>query len=207
MNVLVIGSGGREHAISWKLSQSPKLGKLFIAPGNAGTAIVGTNMPIGVNDFEAIKNLGISDFDNLLSQASQSNLFDRYEKGMISSEEFRIQINSLSKSEFAPTALDNAWNAMLLDLPKKRLDLLSKLKKSHRTFLLSNANEIHIECVNKYLYRKFEMNNLESYFEKVYFSYEVGLRKPNLEIFNLILNENNASQKKNKNVYFKIVSF
>ena len=55
MNVLIIGSGGREHAIAWKVSQSPKLSKLFIAPGNAGTAEVGTNLNIGVSDFEGIK--------------------------------------------------------------------------------------------------------------------------------------------------------
>lgn len=57
MNVLVIGSGGREHAISWKLSQSPKLKNLYIAPGNAGTAQVGTNVAINATDFEAIKTL------------------------------------------------------------------------------------------------------------------------------------------------------
>jgi len=56
MNVLVIGSGGREHAFAWKIAQSPKLDDLFIAPGNAGTAKVGTNVAIGVNDFEAIKD-------------------------------------------------------------------------------------------------------------------------------------------------------
>ena len=55
MNVLIIGSGGREHAFAWKLAQSPKLDQLFIAPGNAGTAEVGTNVEIGVNDFDAIK--------------------------------------------------------------------------------------------------------------------------------------------------------
>ena len=55
MNVLVLGSGGREHAISWKLAQSPKLSKLFVAPGNAGTTEVATNLNIGVNDFEGIK--------------------------------------------------------------------------------------------------------------------------------------------------------
>ncbi len=55
MNVLIIGSGGREHAIAWKVSQSPKLSKLFIAPGNAGTREVGTNLNIGVSDFEGIK--------------------------------------------------------------------------------------------------------------------------------------------------------
>ena len=55
MNVLIIGSGGREHAFAWKLAQSPKLDQLFIAPGNAGTAEVGTNVEIGVNDLDAIK--------------------------------------------------------------------------------------------------------------------------------------------------------
>ena len=55
MNVLILGSGGREHAMGWKISQSPKLTKLFIAPGNAGTKAIAENLNIGVNDFEAIK--------------------------------------------------------------------------------------------------------------------------------------------------------
>jgi phosphoribosylamine--glycine ligase len=54
MNVLVIGSGAREHALAWKLRQSPRLTDLFIAPGNAGTASVGTNLPIAATDFPAI---------------------------------------------------------------------------------------------------------------------------------------------------------
>jgi phosphoribosylamine---glycine ligase len=54
MNVLVIGSGGREHALTWKMAQSEKCEALFIAPGNAGTAAIGKNLNIGVNDFEAI---------------------------------------------------------------------------------------------------------------------------------------------------------
>jgi phosphoribosylamine--glycine ligase len=57
MNILVIGSGGREHAISWKLKQSKLLNKLFIAPGNAGTDELGTNINIKLDDFEAIKRL------------------------------------------------------------------------------------------------------------------------------------------------------
>lgn len=57
MNILILGSGGREHAFAWKLAQSKKIEKLFIAPGNAGTALVGTNIPVAVTDFEAIKNL------------------------------------------------------------------------------------------------------------------------------------------------------
>ena len=57
MNILLLGSGGREHALAWKISQSPKLRKLYIAPGNAGTAIVGENINISVSDFSAIKNI------------------------------------------------------------------------------------------------------------------------------------------------------
>jgi hypothetical protein len=55
MNILILGSGGREHAFAWKLSQSKKPLNLFIAPGNAGTTALGTNLPIAVTDFEEIK--------------------------------------------------------------------------------------------------------------------------------------------------------
>ncbi|HHC80505.1 MAG TPA: phosphoribosylamine--glycine ligase [Flavobacteriia bacterium] len=55
MNILILGSGGREHTLAWKISQSKKLNKLFIAPGNAGTAQLGTNLPIDILDFKAVK--------------------------------------------------------------------------------------------------------------------------------------------------------
>ena len=57
MNVLIIGSGGREHAFAWKIRQSPKIDQIFIAPGNAGTSEIGTNVEIGVTDFPSIRDL------------------------------------------------------------------------------------------------------------------------------------------------------
>jgi len=66
MNILVLGSGGREHAIALKISQSPKTSKLFVAPGNAGTSQIATNIEIGVNDFEAIKELVVKEGINLV---------------------------------------------------------------------------------------------------------------------------------------------
>ena len=56
MNILILGSGGREHTFCWKLSQSPHQPTLFTAPGNAGTAALGTNLPINPTDFNAVAN-------------------------------------------------------------------------------------------------------------------------------------------------------
>jgi phosphoribosylamine--glycine ligase len=61
MNILLIGSGGREHALAWKLAQSPSCDRLFIAPGNAGTAKLGTNVAIGATDLPALASLCISE--------------------------------------------------------------------------------------------------------------------------------------------------
>lgn len=57
MNVLIIGSGGREHALGWKIKQSPKLKNLYFAPGNAGTELLGENIPVGVLDFAGLKKI------------------------------------------------------------------------------------------------------------------------------------------------------
>ncbi|EJX08683.1 phosphoribosylamine--glycine ligase [gut metagenome] len=59
MKILLLGSGGREHALAWKIAQSPKVEKLFIAPGNAGTAAVGENVNIKVTDFEAVSTFAL----------------------------------------------------------------------------------------------------------------------------------------------------
>ncbi len=66
MKVLLLGSGGREHALAWKLNQSPKLTELIIAPGNAGTAELGTNIDINPNDFEAVKKIAVDNQIDML---------------------------------------------------------------------------------------------------------------------------------------------
>ncbi len=57
MNVLILGSGGREHTLAWKIAQSSLLKQLFIAPGNAGTATVGTNIDVNPTDFKSVKKI------------------------------------------------------------------------------------------------------------------------------------------------------
>ena len=67
MNILLIGSGGREHTLAWKLKQSPLCNHLFIAPGNAGTALCGTNLPIAISDFDSLATACVAnDIDIIL---------------------------------------------------------------------------------------------------------------------------------------------
>jgi len=66
MNILLLGSGGREHAMAWKIAQSPKLSTLFIAPGNPGTAQVGVNLPVAADDFNAIKKAVLENMVDLV---------------------------------------------------------------------------------------------------------------------------------------------
>ncbi len=76
MNVLVIGSGGREHAISWKIAQSDNIGKLFIAPGNAGTLKLGINVNLAADDFEAIATFSIENKIELIIVGPEAPLVD-----------------------------------------------------------------------------------------------------------------------------------
>lgn len=73
-NILLLGSGGRECALAWKLSQSQLCNQLFIAPGNAGTAAYGTNLPFGVNDFEQIKQFCLDNDISILFPGSEDPL-------------------------------------------------------------------------------------------------------------------------------------
>lgn len=66
MNLLLLGSGGREHALAWKIAQSPKIEQLFIAPGNAGTAQVGTNVALRADDFEGIERFVLEHHINMV---------------------------------------------------------------------------------------------------------------------------------------------
>jgi len=66
MNILIIGNGGREHAFAWKISQSPKCKKLFVAPGNAGTSLVATNVPIAVDDFQKLGSFSVDEKIDLI---------------------------------------------------------------------------------------------------------------------------------------------
>jgi glucose-1-phosphatase len=139
---------------------------------------------------KAFINLGIKNFSEVYSQAKQNNLFDSLEEGKISADNFRKAINQYVPNA-SDEAIDNAWNAMLLDFPKHRAEKLEQLSKQYRLFLLSNTNEIHLEKFQQIIEKDYGYQNFVNLFEKVYYSHELGLRKPRKECFRQVLVENN----------------
>lgn len=89
MNILILGSGGREHTFAWKLAQSNKLSKLFVAPGNAGTENIATNIPIGVNDFDAIKKLVLEENIELVFVGPEDPLVNGIHDFFLNDEELK----------------------------------------------------------------------------------------------------------------------
>ena len=143
---------------------------------------------------EAFKKLGIDNFEVLYSQASQSNLFDDIETGKISPQYFINGLLELLPSGISPNKVVHAWNAMLLDIPKDRIELLKKLSAKYRIFLLSNTNSIHIDKALR-TWKKVSKTPIESVFEAIYFSHIVGMRKPNIEIFDYVCEQHKLNKR------------
>jgi len=117
-------------------------------------------------------------------------VYHQYEKGLMSTDDF---INFYhDKFGIKKTDLVNAWNAILLDFPKRRLTFLKEIaaSKKYRLFLLSNTNDLHIRWVVDSLGKEF-YNEFKNSFEQFYLSHEINFRKPDLEIYEFVLNENN----------------
>lgn len=147
----------------------------------------------------AFSQLAKSDMRNVYSKTQQDAVFSAYEVGQITSDEFRLKLRALmSLGSVSDEKIDQAWNAMLIDLPIQRIRYLEMLKKTKRIFLLSNINHIHEMACNDLLRRTTNGQYLDLFplFERVYFSHYEGLRKPQPEIFEKVLSDNglNASQ-------------
>ncbi len=124
---------------------------------------------------------------NLYAQDFQDPLFDNFECGHCNSEVFIEGLAEKLRYKGPRENLVEAWNAMLLDMPEERLELLVELNASYRVFLLSNTNALHRSAFDAMLYLQNGVKRLSDYFETLYYSHEIGLRKPNPEVFKYVL--------------------
>lgn len=117
--------------------------------------------------------------------------FLAYEKGEIDDDAFREFVRKTFSIQADDATIDESWNAMLRGIPPVKLDLLTRLREPFRVFLLSNTNSIHVHHINNVMLRNIPgARNLEHYFDRAYYSHTMGKRKPDAEIFEQVLEEN-----------------
>ena len=123
----------------------------------------------------------------------EAEFISDFEKGLISDSHFRGKICECLDIQSDNETIDDAWNAMLLDIPPTRIDLLKSLATQYRTFILSNTNSIHMRKFETILKDATGIHSLDEVCNKVYLSHQVHQRKPEAIIYQTILTENNLN--------------
>jgi len=144
----------------------------------------------------ALQQLGIHDVESFFAHKGHNSLFDDFETAAITPDQFREGIRLAAKNkELTSEEIDAAWNSLLVGVAPNIHEVLLKVKEKYRTFLLSNSNEIHYDYIVDYLKREHALEAIDQLFEKAYFSQKMYLRKPHIEIFNQVIEENNLDPK------------
>jgi len=141
--------------------------------------------------YEALKKLGIDKPEEIIRLGHGSVILRAHESGKMSDEEFVQSLKKLSPVPVSDHDLISAWNMLLLDFPKDRIEWLTSLKKKYRLFLFSNTNGIHVKHFRKIYSDAYNNAIFDDHFEKAYYSHTAGLIKPDLEAFHLVVRENN----------------
>ena len=145
-------------------------------------------------DFKAaINGLQKAGFANVKEQLQAfdcEGIFQKFELGEMTADEFRSAIRENSTVSLTDEEVDGLWNAMLLEVPREKLELILHLRGKYMVYLLSNTNSIHWDyvCKNAFNYRGFRVND---YFEETFLSFEMHLAKPDKAIFEKVLEEAN----------------
>ncbi|HMM11004.1 MAG TPA: HAD family phosphatase [Bacteroidales bacterium] len=151
-----------------------------------GGVILDIDPQLTINE---LVNLGIKDVDVFSSAAFQQGVVEKLERGIITPEVFRDKIREFAGKALKDQDIDDAWNALLLDIPKERIKAIEAAKQHYGIYLLSNSNEIHYELYVRDLQLRFGYREFDQLFDKAYFSFDLHMSKPNPEIFEFVIHQ------------------
>ncbi len=140
---------------------------------------------------KAFTDLGVKNFDEMYSQKNANPLFHNLEEGKITEEDFYNAFRTSSQLKLTDPQIKKAWNAILLRYREEALQTLATIKNKYRLYLLSNTNSIHHKEFNKIFEDQIGSGSITDYFDKVYYSHEIKLRKPGKDAYQYVLKENN----------------
>jgi FMN phosphatase YigB (HAD superfamily) len=138
---------------------------------------------------DAFAKLDISDVKKLYSKALQHEVFDLIETGRVTTAIFCEEIRKMTGKNIPDSDIILAWNAMLIGMTEDKIELLQRLGSTYNLYLLSNTNEIHLQAVKERIETQVGYERFARCFKKLYFSNEIGLRKPHPECFEYVLKD------------------
>lgn len=139
---------------------------------------------------QAFITLGVKNIDEIFGHRAQHKLFDDLDCGKISAADFRTGIREITQlPDLSDEEIDQAWNALLIGVPQGNHEILEQLNKKYRLFLLSNNNEIHYQWIMEHLQKEYQLQDNSQFFEQDYYSHLMGMRKPNKEIFEYVIDK------------------
>ncbi len=139
---------------------------------------------------EAFERCGLPNFEALYSKKQQNDVMDQYEEGLISTEQFRDYIRTLTPVSLTDQQIDDCWNAILIGFPEKHETLLRNISPHYNLYLYSNTNQLNYEQFRAVMREQFGFDLFDRYFKKCYFSQILHIRKPKVEGFQKIMEEN-----------------
>jgi len=139
--------------------------------------------------FNEFVNLGFKNPEALLKPEFMEDIAAKFERGILTPEVFRNKLREFLAIDATDQQIDDAWNALLFDIPGERIEVIKQVKKHYTTLLLSNSNEIHYELFVRDLQLRFGYREFDDLFHKAYFSFDLHLSKPNPEIFEFVINQ------------------
>lgn len=145
------------------------------------------------NVSEAFVRHGINNLGDFYSKDFQTHEMDLFEKGLLSPAEYRDYIRRATGASLTDNDIDDIVNAILIDVPGERVELLLKLREHYKTYLFSNTNQINYDCFTKRLREKYGFDIFERCFDAAYFSHFMHCRKPSPEGFERIIREQNLN--------------
>lgn len=150
-----------------------------------GDVIINIDVPLAAKSFAELTGKPHEEITRLFKD---HEVFGLFETGKIDEAGFRNLIRTvIQEAHWDDSIIDKAWNSLLLDIPKERIELLKTLSQQYRLFLLSNTSSIHITEVNGILGREHGVEKLDDLFEKLFLSYEMGIMKPDAAIYHQVL--------------------
>ena len=138
---------------------------------------------------DAFTALGVKNIDEVFRMGYVDSFFKSYETGAIDDAAFIESVQKLAGIKLAPEIVIEAWNALLIDFPKERINFLKKIKSKYRLFLLSNTSALHYTRFHEMFKQQFG-GSLDDLFDKAYYSHIIKLHKPDAASYKLITDEN-----------------